>query len=46
MVNSNYSVDEAFAEAAKCTDKGVAGGRLTRFSVIRPGGGLLKMIGA
>jgi len=31
IVNSNCSVDEAFAEAAKCTDKGAPGGRLSLY---------------
>ena len=31
IVNSNCSVDEAFAEAAKCTDKGVPAGKLSLY---------------
>jgi hypothetical protein len=31
LINSNCSVDEAFAEAAKCTEKGVPGAKLSLY---------------
>ena len=31
IVNSNCTVDEAFAEAAKCTEKGAPGGKLSLY---------------
>jgi hypothetical protein len=31
IINSNCSVDEAFAESAKCTEKGVPGGKLSLY---------------
>ena len=32
IINSNCSVDEAFAEAAKCTEKGAPGGKLSLYA--------------
>jgi hypothetical protein len=31
IINSNCTVDEAFAEAAKCTEKGAPGGKLSLY---------------
>ena len=31
IINSNCTVDEAFAEVAKCTEKGAAGGKLSLY---------------